>query len=150
MRPFQRRHDGIELRIPEPLAGWLSDLPELLESVGDREDDPAAGRLNVPVYLDDPEANTEWWDWMGGELDAGRAADRSAFRELVEAAPDGVVASEEEAHAFLRVLVEGRLVLAARLGVEVEGDYDDLPEEQAAALQALAELQVLLLHELGP
>ena len=50
--------------------------------------DDVLERLEVPVYLDDPEANADWWRLMKGELAASRNADRSAFTLLVEAAAD--------------------------------------------------------------
>jgi hypothetical protein len=50
-----------------------------------------------------------------------------------------------EAEAFLRVLNEARLALGARLGVEVEADYEELPEDDRSALDYLAGMQGLLL-----
>ena len=86
---------------------------------------------------------------MRDELDQARAADRSAFLELVAAARQGAEASPDEAEAFLRVLVEARLVLAARLGIEVEEDYERVPVPDAAVLDYLGGLQTLLIHELS-
>lgn len=146
--PFRRSENGIAMRLSTADAEVLAQLPVLLDHVGQTSDDPAAERLGVPVYLDDPEANAEYWKWMAPELDAGRTADRSAFTELVATAPDGVVASFEEAQAFLRVLVEARLALAARLGVDVEDDYERLGAEESAILDYLGSLQVLLIREL--
>lgn len=145
---FEPVEGGIELWLPPELADWLADLPAALDRIG-YPGDPAAERLNAPVYLDDPEANAEWRRWMDGELDQSRAADRSAFTELVAAAVDGTVASPAEAEAFLRVLVEARLMLAARFGVDVESDYEDLSEREATTLQALGEIQVLLIQALA-
>ncbi|MGH9199095.1 MAG: DUF2017 family protein, partial [Acidimicrobiia bacterium] len=53
-----------------------------------------------------------------------------------------------EAEAFLRVLNEARLALAARLSVEVEADYDQLAPEDRAALDYLASMQEFLLAAL--
>lgn len=148
--PFRRVPEGIEIRLDPYDVAFLSQLPTLLETVGNIPQDPAAERLSVPVYLDEPEANEEWWGWMGPELEQSRSADRSAFSLLVDAAEEGVVASDDEAAAFLRVLVEARLVLAARMGVEVESDYARLDDPDAAALDYLGQLQVLLLRALDP
>jgi hypothetical protein len=148
--PFRRVPEGIEIRLDPHEVAFLSQLPTLLETVGNIPQDPAAERLSVPVYLDDPEANEEWWGWMGSELEQSRSADRSAFSLLLDAAEEGVVASDDEAAAFLRVLVEARLVLAARMGVEVESDYARLDDPDAAALDYLGQLQVLLLRTLDP
>ncbi len=142
--------DGVELRLPAGLADFLLQLPDALDTVEPGSDDPAADRLNVPVYLDDAESNEEWWGFMGEELSHSRAADRSAFREVVSAARKGTVMSSGEAHAMLRVLAEARLVLAARLGIEIESDYEDLDVPDLAALDALGQLQVALMSVLLP
>jgi hypothetical protein len=124
---------------------FLAQVPLLLADVASFADDPAAARLEVPVYLDDAEANTDWWRLMKGELVSSRNADRSAFALLVEAAAEGTVASRLEAEAFLRVLVEGRLALGARLGVDTDDDYEKLDPADLGALDYLAQMQVLLL-----
>jgi hypothetical protein len=54
------------------------------------------------------------------------------------------VASVAEAEAFMRVLNESRLALAARLGVEEEGDMERLEEDDRGALEYLASVQQLL------
>jgi hypothetical protein len=81
---------------------------------------------------------------MGDEFRESRAADRSAFELILEAAAAGTVASVAEAEAFMRVLNESRLALAARLGVEEEGDMERLEEDDRGALEYLASLQQLL------
>lgn len=146
---FRREPDGIRITLPEGLVEFLADVPAALDHVGAVDDDPADERLHVAVYPGDEEADGEYWRWMGDELDHSRAADRSAFAGLIEAAADGVVASIGEAHGFLRVLVEIRLALAARLGVDTESDYEALSETDAVVLDTLAELQLLLLRALS-
>lgn len=145
---FVRAEDQVRIRLPEGLVEFLEDVPAALDLVGRSEGDPAAPRMQVPVYLDDSDANEEYWRWMGGELDESRAADRSAFALVLESATSGVEVSLAEAHAFLRVLVEIRLALAARLGVEVEEDYAKLDHTDAVVLDTLGELQILLLRAL--
>lgn len=146
---FVAEQGGVRITLPVGLVEFLSDIPTALDLVGTTADDPAAERFRVAVYPDDEEADDEYWRWMGGELDESRRADRSAFGTLLEAAPGGVVASRGESLAFLRVLVEIRLALAARLGVEDEADYAGLDDTDAAVLDTLAELQVLLLQALA-
>jgi hypothetical protein len=150
VEPFTRVSSEIEVRFPPALAAFLADVPVALSSIRGDPEDPASARLHVPVYLDDREADDEYWQLMAGELDRERAADRSLFARVTEEAVDGVRISVEDAYAYLRVLVEARLVLAARMGVDVEDDYEDLEPSQAGVLDALAELQVLLLRALGP
>ena len=106
MIPFLPTPDGVLVTLEPDDLDLLRQLPEFLAQLGDPRDDPAASRLQVPVYLDDPESSAEWWRLMGGELDQSRAADRSAFASILEAATAGTVASVAEAEAFLRVLNE--------------------------------------------
>ena len=149
MIPFLPTPDGILVTLEPDDLDLLRQLPEFLDRLGDPGEDPAATRLQVPVYLDDPDASEEWWRLMSGELGQSRAADRSAFAFILEAATAGTVASIAEAEAFLRVLNEARLALGARLGVEVEADYANLPEDDRSALDYLAGMQGLLLVALS-
>lgn len=114
----------------------LSGVLDLLANVGEEAGDPAAARLSVPVYLDDPEANSEWWRLMGDELESSRNLDRDVYRRVMT--EDGPLTLDgAEAESLLRVLNEGRLAYAARLGLEVEDDHDRLPLPQMMALDFL-------------
>lgn len=133
---FRYRGGKIVVDLPVEEKEFLSDVLELLASVPTSGDDPATQRLQVPVYLDDPEANSEWWLFMGEELSIARAADRGVYRRVMDS--DGKLElTTEEADAFLRVLNEGRLALGARFGLEVEADHDRLPEAQRQVLDFL-------------
>lgn len=114
----------------------MSDVLPLLAGLGPVGADPASTRLNVPVYLDDPEANEEWWRLMGAELEASRSSDRRVF-ERVLGIEGAAVLSDDEADAFLRVVNESRLVLGARLGLDVEDDHDRLPQQSRQVLDYL-------------
>jgi hypothetical protein len=151
MQIFARERTGIRVRLPKSLARFLSDVPGVLATVGLDPDDPAAPRMNVPVYLDDPGSNAEYWRWTASDLDEGRRDDRSIFVRVVESGgtPKGIVVSDDEAAALVRVLAETRLVLAARMGIEVESDYEQMDEAQAEVLDVLAHLQLLLINELS-
>ncbi len=139
MRLFRATVGGIEVSLTPEIRTFLGDVLPLLAEVGDPSDDPAAQRLKVPVYLNDPDSNEEWWRLMGPDIEAARRADRSVFRRAIES--DGSVRlSDEEADAFLRVLNESRLALGARMGVEVEEDYDDLPEHSRLVLAYLGSI----------
>ena len=85
---------------------------------------------------------------MGGELAESKAADRSAFTEILAGAEAGIDISELEAYAMLRVLTETRLVIAARAGLEIEEDYETLDEHTLAVLNTLALLQESLIEAL--
>jgi hypothetical protein len=147
--PFLPTPDGILVTLAPDDLDLLRQLPDFLAQLGEPGEDPAASRLRVPVYLDDPESSDEWWRLMAGELAQSRAADRSAFSLILDAATAGTVASIPEAEAFLRVLNESRLALGARLGVEVEADYAELPDDDRSALDYLAGMQGLLLVALS-
>lgn len=144
MIPFLPVPDGILVTLTPDDLELLNQLPEFLGSLGSPEEDPAAARLQSPVYLDDHEASEEWWRLMASEFEHSRAADRSAFSLILESAGSGVVASHAEAEAVLRVLNEARLALAARLGVQEEGDVELLDADDQAALDYLAGMQQLL------
>lgn len=139
---------GIRLELDRRVVDFLRGLPELLEEAGADPDDPAAGRLRPAVYPDDAEANEEWWGYMSEELDRSRDADRSTFRAVLEESVGGAMVDSQRAHAVVRVLVEARLVLAARMGIEDEGDYQRLDPDEAAVLDSLGRLQVALLAAL--
>lgn len=138
--PFRLVAGRIELNMDPREAEALSVVPGLLESVGETGSDPGADRLDQAAYPDDPDASAEFRRLMAEEMEQSRAADRSAFSLTVELAPNGVTLSPGEAEAWLRVLAEARLVLAARLGIEKEGWEDTLPEDDPP---------VALLHYLG-
>jgi len=126
---------------------FLGDVLPLLAGIGARGSDPAADRLMVPVYLNDPDANEEWWRLMGQDLDAARQADRAVFSKMVTGeAP--VVLDLEEADAVLRVLNEVRLALGARLGIEVAADHAELAEESRQVMDYLGWIQEELTVEL--
>ena len=136
MSHFKATRKGIETDFSSEERMFLSDVLPLLAGVGKVGEDPAATRLNVPVYLNDSAANDEWWRLMGGDLRAGRGADRIVYAKVMDA--DGpTVMSSDDANAFLRVLNEARLALGARLGVEVEADHDQLPDESRSVLDYL-------------
>ncbi|MGQ0847576.1 MAG: DUF2017 family protein [Actinomycetota bacterium] len=145
MIPFLPVADGVLVTLQPDDLDLLNQLPEFLSGLGSPETDPAAARLRSPVYREDHEASLEWWRLMSGEIDQARIADRSAFALILEAASGGTVASTAEAEAFLRVLNDARLALAARLGVAEEGDYGRLEEDDQAALDYLAGMQHLLI-----
>lgn len=148
MRVFRATDDGIEVHLTPEIRMFLGDVIPMLAAIGESKDDPAAERLQVPVYLDDTDSNEEWWRLMGPDLDAARQADRRIFKKAVES-EEAVTLSDDEADSFLRVLNESRLALGARMGVEVEADYDDLPEDSRTVLAYLGAILEELTEELS-
>ena len=136
MSHFRSVPHGIEIRLGPEERVFLGDVLPLLADVGAGGSDPAADRLHVPIYLDDPEANDEWWRLMGSDLDAARHSDRRVFERVLREDPP-VVLDVDDANGFLRVLNEARLVLGARFGIEVESDHDGLSEESRQVMDYL-------------
>ena len=75
MIPFLPTPDGILVTLEPDDLDLLRQLPEFLAQLGDPGEDPAASRLQVPVYLDDPEGNgieiyvdrpAASWGWQDG------------------------------------------------------------------------------------
>ncbi len=146
MSHFKTTRKGIVASFTEEERRFLSDVVPMLTDVGSDEDDPAARRLDVPVYLDDAASNDEWQRLMGPELEDARQRDRRTFQRVLEGSP--FTFSDDQADAFLRVLNEARLVLGARLGIDVEEDHNQVPEEDRWALDYLGWLQEELTMEL--
>lgn len=136
MSHFKTTKDGISAGFSPEERLFLSDVLPLLAGIGEVGVDPAATRLEVPVYLDDPEANEEWWRLMGEDLAAARRSDREVFRKVIDS-PRRYTLDDGEADALLRVINEARLALGARLGVEVEDDHDRLAEDSRQVLDYL-------------
>lgn len=133
---FTAKDKSIVVDLPLQERRFLLQVIDLLKDVGATEGDPAEERLMVPVYLDNPEANEEWWRLMGSELEASRRTDRDVYQRVLNH-DNPITLSDGEADAFMRVLNEGRLAFAARLGLEVEDDHDRLPAEEMQALDFL-------------
>ncbi len=148
MKPhFAAKRQGIVVHLSAEEKIFLAGLLEVLTTIPESGDDPASRRLRVPVYLDDPDANAEWWRLMGEELGAARSADRQVF-ERVMTDEGKTVLTTPEADALLRVINEGRLALGARFGVEIEEDHDRLPEHQREVLDYLGWILEELTSEL--
>lgn len=127
-RLFRLGSGGVEVGLSPEERVFLADVVGLLSSVPREDDtDPASIRLRPPVYLGDADANSEWWRYMGEELDAGRQEDRRLYLRVMERDGPATI-SLGEAEAVLRVLNEGRLALGARIGIEVEEDHDRADE----------------------
>lgn len=147
MTHFHTTVDGIRVELTPEERMFLGDVLPLLAGIGAPGSDPAADRLTVPVYLDDPEANDEWWRLMGQDLEASRKADRTAFQKMISS-DDPVTLAVDDADAVLRVLNLARLALGARFGVDVESDHDELPEDSRQVMDYLGWIQEELTMEL--
>ncbi len=150
MIDFEPRGAGVRVHLSTADVGVLRRLPELLDTLGDPVDDPAAARLAPGAYPDDPDADAEFRRLAAAELSRGRAADR---HELLASLEAGAVDLDAElAAAWLRVINETRLLLAARLGIEDDGwTYRRIGRSsRAALLYYLSWAQESLLAALEP
>jgi Domain of unknown function (DUF2017) len=145
---FRASRKGVQIELSPEEKVFLAGMLQMLVELPKEGEDPASKRLRVPVYLDDQEANAEWWRLMGGELDSTRQSDRHVFKRVVDS-PSAIRLTDEDADAFLRVLNEGRLALGARFRLEVEEDHDNLPEDQRQILDFLGWLLEELTTELS-
>ncbi len=148
---FRRRGGIIEVGLEPAARTVLATLPSWLATVGRDAGDPAARRLSPPGVLDDPVADLEFRRLTGADLDAARSADRDRFEATVRTAE---TLSEADAEAWLRVIGDARLVLAARCGITVGDDdhweraVEDRPElGMVAWLGAIQELLVTTMME---
>ena len=146
MSHFKTTRKGIVTSFSDAERVFLGDVVPFLTELGEVGVDPAATRLNVPVYLDDPESNDEWWRLMGPELGEARRTDRQLFQKVLQT--NSYVLTDAEADAVLRVVNETRLALGVRLGIEVEEDHERIPPEDRQALDFLGWLQEELTAEL--
>lgn len=133
----------------------LSLMMPVLSSVGTDGRDPAASRLSVAVYPEDPDAQAEYERHMDPEMDRHRQVDRAAVASSLEGARSGPVSlTLSEADSWLTVINETRLVLAARLGIEEEGWGTTVgsrggPDPEMALLMYLTEVQDDLIQALA-
>ncbi len=123
---------GVRLRLGAEEADLLATLPGLLETAANNPEDPAAARLRPAVYPDDLEENAAFWRAMADEQDRARAMDRTTFASTLESAVEGVVLTLQQAEAWLRVLGEARLVVAAHIGIGDESDYERVRGDPSA------------------
>ncbi len=131
-RAFKSHSKGVAVLISDLERQFLLGLVPILEAADAEPADPAYARLHVEAYPDDPAAQDEMAQYSGTQLAEARAADRASFTASVEAG--AAVLTLEEAEAWLTVIGDTRLALAARLGITEPGweiGEDDDPERIA-------------------
>jgi len=125
------------------LAALVTQFLELLETSDDSHPgrDPAIARLVPDAYRDDPEAAQEFRDVTQADMIARRIDDAGLLLSTLgaveplpgDAALDDpryaevmtVTIDSDESRAWMRTLAAVRLVLAERLGIQVEDDRAD-------------------------
>ncbi len=148
-RPFKPHHDGVSVRLSAGERQFLLGLPHLLAAVDAETSDPAFARLHVDAYPDDVAAQREMAEYSGSQLAEARASDRALFASTLE--NEQAVLSVDEAEAWLTVLGDSRLALAARLGITEPGwevgDEDDPERITLGFLSYLQDQLVAILTE---
>jgi hypothetical protein len=131
VKAFRRsRHQFVAVFEPDE-AGTLSILAaqvsELVGNRADHDDDPALVRLLPDAYPDDSVASAEFRRFTADDLASRKAA--NARRIVADLAPAVGAASAttvkvdaQAAQAWVRSLTDIRLTIAARLGIETDGD----------------------------
>ena len=112
---FRRRRDEVVIDLGAPERNVLRMVPDLLEDL--RPSDAGADRLRYVAHPDDGEAEGRYRDLIGDALDTARREDRLEFTRTIDAETMDV----SQAEAWMRVVGEARLVLAARLGIAEDG-----------------------------
>lgn len=132
---FRRRGDKIAVLLGKRERDVLSDLPTFVAQ-GRQDGGPAAKRLDYVAHPEDLERQTEFADMTDDLLDQERKRDANRFTASLRA--DEL--DDDEAMAWVRLIGEARLILAARLGITDSGweadEEVDTPE-------------VAMLHYLG-
>jgi hypothetical protein len=96
---------------------FLLGLPQLLAAVDADTGDPAHARLHPAAYPDDAAAQLDMAEYSGSQLAEARSLDRARFVESIESE----VLSADDAEAWLTVIGDSRLALAARIGITEPG-----------------------------
>ena len=146
-RAFKPHKDGVAVRLSADEREFLSALPEMLALVDESPEDPGHARLHVSAYPDDPAAQAEMDEYSGSQLAEGRAVDRDLFTTTVQSGSS--VLNPDEAEAWLTVLGDSRLALAARLGITEPGwEIGEDDDPQRITLGFLSYLQDQLVEVL--
>lgn len=126
----------------------LTMIPDMLAAVGTDPADPAGPRMSPTAYPDDPLASVEYEMGAGEVLGEARSADRDVFLRTLAEATVGVALSLDEAAAWMRVVGDARLTLAARLGIEDDAWHEQIDESPYAFLHYLTFIQSALIGAL--
>ena len=148
IRPFARRGEEVRVRLSAHERALLRAIPEQLDDIGDASDDPAAARLEPPAHREDPAASKRFRELVGDDLSRARARDRERLADRADAES----LTLEEAEAWMRVIGEARLAIAARIGIEDESwetDRSLAESREGLTLQYLSYLQDSLVRALS-
>lgn len=138
-RPFVRDRNGIRVALGGVERSAMFQLPSLVRRGGD-----AGGRLDYRAHPDHADREAGYRDLVGDGLAELRSEDHRLFLAGLEAGRlDG-----DQAEAWLRVIGEARLILAAGLGIDHDGwenEADPTSSPEMALLGFLGFLQERLI-----
>lgn len=131
--PFASMKDGrvsVRLRANERKAirGLAAEYRELLRNES-QASDSAMARLFPPAYREDPLRN---FDYERRAHD-GLMGERLAAIDALEQHADAAVLSADQAHSWLGVLNDLRLVLGTRLDITEDSSEEDFETDPASA-----------------
>lgn len=115
--PFRLRAGMIEVRLAEAERDVLRALPDLMEGIALDDGGPSWATDRGRVHRHDPSAERRYQELTGEMLDDARRTDRRVFRDSL----DRTLLTPAEAEAWMRVIGDVRLGMAARLGIEDDG-----------------------------
>jgi len=128
------------------IAGMLRSLvgsdDPLFEAVGIGgtsllNDDPAIARLLPDAYGEDAVASGDFRRLTEQSLATRKVANARTVIDTLARSDESLELSGQEAQAWLRTLSDIRLTIAARLGIESDGDEGDTDSDSALALHDL-------------
>lgn len=147
---IRARRGAVRVELSAAEVQLLSSLPEMLDAVGTDPRDPAGPRLNQSAYPDDPMASAEFEVSHAAALEEVRTEDRSTFASTLGKSIEGVDLTEDQAASWMRVVGDGRLVLAARLGIEDDRwEHESPSDPQMLMVHYLTHLQSELIDALS-
>jgi len=130
------------------IAGMLVDLAgsrdvdPLFDSVGiggsaSLHDDPAIARLLPDAYGDDADASRDFRQLTERGLARRKVTNAGVVIASLESGAGDVELDERQSQAWFRTLADIRLTIAARLGIEGDGDEGAAEGEAAESLREL-------------
>jgi hypothetical protein len=146
MARFSWQGDRLLVDSAGPERELLESLPILLRGSEIDDGSPDWARLRSVGHLGDPEAAARFSDLTAGMLESARAEDLDRF----EATAGADHLDAEQAEAWLRVIGEARLAVAARIGIDTEGWEEERQGTfESAVLHLLGHLQESLVAALA-
>lgn len=138
-RPFRRSGEALyEVSLGPDDRAMLRALPEQLRTAMSlNPEDESFRRLHPPAYADDYEAEKEYRQLVGTELDRGR----DEALETLSTTADAAELSQAQLEGWARALNDIRLWLGTVLDVSDEMEDDELDDPGYRLYQGLTYLQ---------